>query len=682
MASQDFINKCKQPAYKDRYARFTLNDLDVRSDNYIESIEIEESVMNGKSIIGGCNSKTMKIGLLNLPKDEPLDGINFNLSIGIEQSDYNENINYDSFAITTINDGQTENATDVVCYDLLYKASQKYVCNIDYDDGNTHTVADLWADVCTQLGLEPYAYTFTNSNIPISKNPFTNNETIREVLQEICRVSCSFIVIERDTNRIKLGWLSTNSDPDYIFNDGDYTELSGSLTKTGPINCLILGNSQTTGENVSTQDDVSIEANGEHQLYIDAKYILYNQELRLMALQGIWNKINGLEYVDLKLITPLGKPFLKLGDKIRVITNEGDTYDTYLLKHTFNFNGAFNSTIESPSMTSQEEKMKNDSKSITERVRNTELIVNKQGGTIEEIIEDIDDPDTGIQVRLNKSIRDIESLKNIFQITGGNNCIRNSAFLLKDNVWDFIEQSNSYHTPLGESYNSSMTGSTKSISEIKLQNVKIKTTIDNINNLTVNTEYTLNFAYKQDRNTITTIKLYDTYNDEIVAINKVVCETTSNPQGFTTVKYKFTPLSPDYTLEIETTTSSQDTGYFYLYDLMLNSGDIQTWEPAADEVYSTTLTMSRLGLTVWSQNAGTLTFLTSDGLLIYKTSDGKTTQGLVHKNTAKGSIDESIITEKTKIVSDINDTKNGWIKTTLVINGVSHLVEYYAKENE
>lgn len=1035
MATQDFINKCKQPAYKDRFANFTLGDTIVSSNNYIESIEITESIVDNKSIVGSCNTKTAKVGLIGYPKDEVLDGVSFNPTIGINQGDYNESISYDSFVITKINDGQTENTTDFEAEDSLNLAGNKYVCGIDYNDGNTHTVQDLWLDVCSQLDLVPYSNTFTNYNIPISANPFTNNETIREVLQEICRVSLSFVVIDRETGKIRLSWLSTNTDPDYIFETSDYTELSGSLTKTGPINSLILGNSQTTGENVSTQDDTSIEENGEHQLYIDAKYILYNEELRLMAIQDIWEKVNGLEYYDLKLTTPLGKPFLNLGDKIRVITNEEDTYDTYLLKHTFTYNGTFASVIESPSMTSQEEKMKNSTKSITEKTRDTELIVNKQAGTIEEIIREADDTNE----RLSYAIRDINSLRNIFQITGGHNCIRNSAFLLPDPVWTFendiqsaifplkgkIEQnklsgkqlfnknqspasgyegysvdvldtgvkliytsstqqdwafcnwvlfdltnytgktirfktnftnnggrgryiigrsnsnassritmtgnaetsgtllsfvvptipddddrkylciwlyantqgsisqgsyveykdviltvnnadmsyepycggiaspnpdypqeihtitgintisiagksyiidlgnielcdidgyqdyfyretgdwylhkevgkeifnensnwsilavstnkkmfkcsvSNSYavdlvgvnnankyfatnygitgyqtldngnigatvaygfransatvnanagatvaqwqqyvaqnnitlygrlrtptntkitdttlinqlneiydnqmyHTNLGEGYSSSMIGSIKSESEIKLQNVIAKTTIDNITNLTLNTQYVLNFYFKQDRSTTSKIKLYDTYNDSIVVLDEVICETTSSVQGLTHKSYTITANSSNYTLEIETYTTNQEQGMFYLYDLMLNSGDEQTWEPSSDEIYSTTLRMSREGLRVYSTGARTLTMLTSDGFLIFKTTNGETLNGLVQKTTADGTIEDNLKTKRVKFVKDISDTTKGWIEENMYINGKEHLIRYYGEEND
>ena len=64
---------------------------------------------------------------------------------------------------------------------------------------------------------------------------------------------------------------------------------------------------------------------------------MYDAELRKKAIDKIFERLNGLTYVDMKLTTYYGKPFLKLGDKIRIYTNETDYFDTYLLKHNFTF---------------------------------------------------------------------------------------------------------------------------------------------------------------------------------------------------------------------------------------------------------------------------------------------------------------------------------------------------------
>lgn len=185
----------------------------------------------------------------------------------------------------------------------------------------------------------------------------------RTVLQTICKIACSFADIDNGTNKIDLCWLSDSEEPDYTFNLNDYSSVDGGQVICGPINCLIIKNSQIDSENVTKKkkDDDSISVNGENQLVISEDYILHNAELRQQAITAIWNRVKGMKYVDCKLITYYGKPFLKLGHKIRVYTSSTEYFDTYVLKHKFTYDGSFSSVIESPALSKQEIKTKQDS---------------------------------------------------------------------------------------------------------------------------------------------------------------------------------------------------------------------------------------------------------------------------------------------------------------------------------
>ena len=269
----------------------------------------------------------------------------------------------------------------------------------------------------------------------------------------------------------------------------------------------------------------------------------------------------------------------------------------------------------------------------------------------------------------------VSSIQNLFTLTGGINLIRNSAFLLTDAVWTFTDNGlNPYHTELGNSFDISTTGKTVSISEIKLQDVIAKTTNDNITGLkTDGTAYTLNFYYKQDENTTTTIKMYDKNNTSAKAFDDIVLTGQSD---FTNYSVSFVPNSSDYLIEISTATIVA-SGSFYLYDLMLNSGDIQPWQPASDEIYSTTLSMSRQGLKVYSVGDGTITLLGSDGLLSYETTDGKTLGKLVSQRTVDGDKVRSVDTQSIELGQDItSDSADRWLETTVVIDGNLHKVLY------
>jgi hypothetical protein len=268
-----------------------------------------------------------------------------------------------------------------------------------------------------------------------------------------------------------------------------------------------------------------------------------------------------------------------------------------------------------------------------------------------------------------------EAIQNLFTLQGGINIVRNSAFLLGDAVWGFVDNGNNpYHTPLGASYNVAMAGITSSVSEIKLQDVIVRSIADNITGLkTDGTIYTLNFSYKQDTDTITTIRMYDVNDNTNKAFDDIVITGAKDFQNYVV---SFRPHSTNYIFEIETQTSVNN-GAFYLYDLMLNIGEKQSWSPAPDEIYSTTLTMSRLGLKVYSIGDGTITLLGSDGLITYETTDGVTLGRIVSLRTADGDKTRQTTTQSNILTSDIMDEHaQKWHDTIVNMRGRLHKITY------
>lgn len=371
------------------------NKIVTNSDN-LQNFEIDSGCYINGNIIGSVYAKCLKVSLV--ADTSKLADKNIQAQIGVKYTDLsNEYINLGKYTTEHQNSEITANMSQITAYSDLYtKLDDKYVSNIDYnatnEDGTliTRTVSDLYIDVCNQLGLVPASTIFTNSDIPISDNPFTNGEKNRIVLQTISKIACAFVDIDVDTNKIDLCWLSSSEEPDYIFYKNDYSNVDGGQVICGPINCLIIKNSQVDDENVTIKDDDDIALNGEHSIIISEDYILYNAELRQQAITSIWNKVKGMKYVDCKLTTYYGKPFLKLGDKIRVYTSATEYFDTYVLKHNFKYDGSFTSVIESPALTEQEIKTKQDI-TLSEALKNTEISINKQNQKIELISKKSDD---------------------------------------------------------------------------------------------------------------------------------------------------------------------------------------------------------------------------------------------------------------------------------------------------
>lgn len=396
MASLNFINECKNSAYCNRYGKLEFEGLEINENNQLVNFTIESGCYDNGDIIGNTYVKKIEAHLLDSIDDDLADK-NFDVSVGakylLNNTETTEYVELGTYEVERPTDTQTENRTSFVGYDMLLTNLDKvYSTELDYEN-ETITLADVYEELCDTLGLTPATTTFTNSTLTVEGNPFTNGEKNRDVLKSIEKVSCSFVDIDPDTNEIDLRWLSSNLD--YTFELSDYSTLEGGKIVYGPINSLVIKGTEIESENVSIEDSESIAEYGEHQFVIAEDYFLYDATKRQAVINDIWAKVHNLTYVDCKLTTYTGKPFLRVGNKIRVYTSENDYFDTYVLKHKFTFDGAFMSEIESPVLTQQEVQTKQDI-SLGDKLRTTQIIVNKQDGQIESLVSKTNTIDTTV----------------------------------------------------------------------------------------------------------------------------------------------------------------------------------------------------------------------------------------------------------------------------------------------
>ena len=185
--------------------------------NFIQSFTIDSSCYDNGNIIGTVYCKKLTANLIDAI-DTSLVDKSFYAYVGVKYDDNSEEyITMGKYTIEKPKDEVLENFTSFTSYDdLMNRIDKEYACSLDFDN-NDYTLSDLYSDVCVQLGLTPKRLVFDNSTIPVYDNPFTNNEKIRTVLQSICKVSCSYIEIDLDTNEIDLCWLSNSVNPDYTF---------------------------------------------------------------------------------------------------------------------------------------------------------------------------------------------------------------------------------------------------------------------------------------------------------------------------------------------------------------------------------------------------------------------------------------------------------------------------------
>ena len=607
MATQNFINECKNRANANRLGKFTVDNLAINQSNYLTSMEFKDSCYVNNTIIGSTYTKSVDIKVLNLPVGTELIGQTITPEVGVRYSNNDtEYVSFDNYVLESSKDEQTASNTAFTGMNGGTALDKEYICSLSFENGATHTIYEFYQDACYQLGIMPTDISFDNGSIVMTGNPFQNHEPIRTVIEEVERVSCTIAKFDWTNQTVTLGWLSNQID--YTFNTSDYSTLEGSMEKYGPLNVIILGNSQLEGENVTMTDDESVELNGEHQIMIDAPYFLYTEELRTQAIQAIYDKLDGLTYYDLKLTTPYGKPFLKVGDKIRINTNENQTYDTYVLSHTFTYDGAFTSVIESPALTSEEQKVKNEKNgnSLKERMRRTEVIVDKTTGDISAITEKITEVEDEFNnyytiEQTNTLVQNAETgVTNTFSEAGGNNVFRNTG------LWFETQDANNPY----EYWNSVV----ERVSEDKAANrsaLKLKATTLYQEQSVPNGNYTVSFKYRKLINAATcsviingeTYPLTATTDTEIISGQGNIRAVVVSSQ---TIKVQFVSDTDDACL---------------IYDIMVNAGRVKlAYSQNQNETTTDTVNISK-GITITSTLSPTTFKANADGIRIYANSD-------------------------------------------------------------
>lgn len=506
MASNNFINECKEPANSNRLATITDNDeLVLNQDNYIQEFTIDDGCYVNGSIIGTTYAKKINANLIG-SYDINLEDKDLNVQVGVKyDNETTEYIDLGKYKVERPKDEATNNYSQITAYDdLINKLDTPYVCNLDFSTQKTYL--DLFNDLCSNLNLIPKTLTFDNASMVLTGNPFTNGESNRIVLQSIEKVSCTFAKIDVETNKIELCWLSQNEQPDYTFELDDYTSFNGGKIVYGPINSLVIKNSQIDDENVSISDDESIQENGEHQLVISEDYLLYTPELRQQAITAIWNKVHNLTYVDCELETYFGKPFLKIGDKVRIYKDEEAYFDTYILTHTFKYDGSFYSKITSPVLTEQQVATKQD-KSLGETLRNTVITVDKINGEISSVVERTEQLEESIEL-LNPKLDN----NSIFVSTNSNRIPFSNKTYTINFTTEFIGESVSVVPTTSDSYSGiNVNATNNSISFTVANNIALQNEVN---------KYTFTWSVTSDGKTYTQTR--------VITINALISETEQN----------------------------------------------------------------------------------------------------------------------------------------------------------
>lgn len=576
-----------------------------------------------------------------------------------------------------LNHGDTTNINKVIAMDYMLKSNIPYKSKLDYASKSV-TILDVLKEACDNAGLELATEDFANNNFIVDSNQFEVDAIIRQVFQAVAGISGTFAKVKADNklyfitpklydskkytvneihkmlvadlgklkirnlandlkvlgikkestkqvdemlvksmNAIAVKRLTTNVNEPALEQQNDYTDLV-LKRNTHPINVVVLGMSNFEGENITLRDEESIKEDGENLLVINDNPFAYTQEKREELITALFNKVKGFAYTAYELKGQC-KPFLESGDPIWVLDADGAISSSFLFRFNYKSPNGLESEMSAPSITKSTVNYQNIPSEL-ERIRRTEIIVDKQQGTIDAIVEkQTEDGNKINSLQINadetsdtisKIIADyqeqiaqlkltIEGLQTSVSTKGGGNIFLYSKENWDENIVEYSDTDIKQNTISGLGYRL-VIGTTEQIVQLK------------------NDIYTVSFLYKN------TNKLD---NAEVV-ING---ETTK--LEYTGDKWYMFEKTINVTSNAISISFNTDTNNaVYIADLMGNLGaEKQTWEQNANETITDTVQIGK-GIQVNSSTTNTYTRIDADGNRVFN----KATGDVISEFTDKG----------------------------------------------
>lgn len=334
-----------------------------------------------------------------------------------------EYLEYGSFLVTEITTVKDTGVTTIVGYDKMINSMKSYsIIDVEYPiDLYTYT-----QKLCEECGLELANTSFnTHNDWLIDKELWENIEgiTYRDILVQIAQVTGTTCIISNDDKVYFKELTDTNETLTY-----DNMFKLKLEPKYGEINSVIL--SRTPQEdNIFMRDEESIRLNGLTEFKIENNEIIDKD--RDNAMTPIYEALRGISYFPFEATTE-GLGWYEIGDKIDIINDTGDVFNTSLFNFSISIDGGIKETLKTVAETKTQTQYQY-ATTIAKRVKNTEIKVNKQEQYIESLVEDVYNENGVVNQNFTKIYQDITNIINSVQNSGGSNLIKNSVMFAYDN---------------------------------------------------------------------------------------------------------------------------------------------------------------------------------------------------------------------------------------------------------
>ena len=359
----------------------------------------------------------------------------------------------------------------------------------------------------------------------------------------------------------------------------------------GEINSVVLSRTPIEGEDVFLKDDASVATNGLTEFKIENNEIV--DKNREDAITPLYNALKGTKYYPFEATTE-GLGWYEIGDSFNIVTDTGDVFNTTLFNFTITMDGSLKETLKTVAETKTQTQYQY-ATTITKRIKNTEMVVDKQNGKISSLVSDIDD----VNEKYTQIKQDIDNIEFRVQNSGGGNLIKDSVMLAYANI-DQQKEDQLKLSPWVVSGGGTITAQ----SDANANNVgAISGHSFTLNNKTATQTVTLNggtegnkayytFSTKIKKSAVGTcyVKIYNAQESIILA------EVSAGESPYYAEYSKtFEPKGGKYTIEFYGSADSVAT----FTDNMLSVGEYKSqWTQANGEVMNTQVNVSTEGIRV------------------------------------------------------------------------------------
>lgn len=333
-----------------------------------------------------------------------------------------EYLDYGSFLVTEITTVKDTGVTTITGYDKMVNSMKNYTkLDVAYPIGLYNYTRAL----CNACGLELGNDNFiTHNDWQINQELWENINgiTYRDILVQIAQVTGTTCIISNDDKVYFKSLTETGEQLTY-----DNMKKLKLEPMYGEINSVVLARTPQE-DNIFMRDEDSIKNNGLTEYKIENNEIVDKD--RDNAMTPIYNALRGISYYPFETTTE-GLGWYEIADSITIVNDTGDLFKTSLFNYTITIDGAIKEILKTVADTKTQTQYQY-ATTIAKRVKNTEIIVDKQGQSITSLVEDMYAEDGIINENFTKVEQDIQNIINSVQNSGGNNLIKNSVMFAYD----------------------------------------------------------------------------------------------------------------------------------------------------------------------------------------------------------------------------------------------------------